>query len=103
MAESGLDKTRLPGQCGDLVYIGCQCEYKKCTVGRAGPGFLPWNGSGLDQFLLHSIDPARGGLAGCVEACEMNPAIEAIQSGDVGRLKQLLREDSGLISARVDK
>jgi ankyrin repeat protein len=32
----------------------------------------------------------------------MNPAIEAIHSGDVDRLKQLLREDPSLINVRAD-
>jgi ankyrin repeat protein len=56
----------------------------------------------LDRFLLYSIDPARGGLGGCPETYQVTAAIEAIHNGDVDRLKDLLREDQSLITARVD-
>src|SRR5258708_2308955 len=108
MAESGLDETGLPRQSRRLVYIGCQRQYKKCTARRAHPAVISWIGSRLDRFLFYSFDTARGRLAGGAEADAVNmsdnhqAAIAAIQSGDVDHLKNLLRQDPSLATARPD-
>ena len=71
MVESGFDETRMPRQGVDLVHIGGERQPKESGARCADTSVISWNGSGLDRFLLHSVDPTRRGMGGCCRAYQV--------------------------------